>query len=42
MVLLACLASLSSVGHSYDNALAKTNNGHCKAEVIHGRGPWHS
>ena len=32
--------SVGSVGDSYDNALAETNNGHYKAEVIHRRGPW--
>jgi len=34
--------SVSSVGHSYDNALAETINGLYKAEVIHRRGPWRS
>ncbi len=32
--------SAGSVGDSYDNALAETINGLCKAEVIHRRGPW--
>ena len=32
--------SVSSVGDSYDNALAETINGLYKAEVIHRRGPW--
>ena len=32
--------SVGSVGDSYDNALAETNNGLYKAEVIHRRGPW--
>jgi hypothetical protein len=32
--------SVGSVGDSYDNALAETINGLCKAEVIHRRGPW--
>jgi transposase InsO family protein len=31
---------VGSVGDSYDNALAETINGLCKAEVIHRRGPW--
>ena len=31
--------SVGSVGDSYDNALAETINGICKAEVIHRRGP---
>ena len=34
--------SVSSVGDSYDNALAETINGLSKAEVIHRRGPWKS
>tara|TARA_R110001606_G_scaffold127847_1_gene262221 strand:+ start:13519 stop:13938 length:420 start_codon:yes stop_codon:yes gene_type:complete len=29
-------------GDSYDNALAETINGLCKAEVIHRKGPWKS
>jgi transposase InsO family protein len=32
--------SVSSVGDSYDNALAETINGLYKAEVIWRRGPW--
>ncbi|MFM0514978.1 transposase [Paraburkholderia sp. RL17-373-BIF-A] len=32
--------SVGSVGDSYDNALAETINGLCKAEVIHRLGPW--
>ena len=32
--------SVGSVGDSYDNALAETINGLCKAEVIHRRGKW--
>ena len=32
--------SVSSVGDSYDDALAETINGLYKAEVIHRRGPW--
>ena len=32
--------SVGSVGDSYDNALAETLNGLCKAEVIRRRGPW--
>ena len=31
---------VGSKGDSYDNALAETINGLCKAEVIHRRGPW--
>jgi len=34
--------SVGSVGDSYDNALAETNNGLYKAEVINRRGPWRS
>jgi putative transposase len=34
--------SVGSVGDSYDNALAETINGLCKAGVIHRRGPWRS
>ena len=34
--------SVSSVGDSYDNALAETINGLYKAEVIWRRGPWRS
>ena len=34
--------SVSSVGDSYDNALAETINGMFKVEVIHRRGPWRS
>ena len=33
------MPSAGSVGDSYDNALAETNNGLYKAEVIHRRGP---
>jgi transposase InsO family protein len=33
-------SSVGSVGDSYDNALAETINGLCKAEVIWRRGPW--
>ena len=32
--------SVSSVGDSYDNALAETINGLYKTEVIRRRGPW--
>jgi putative transposase len=32
----------SSVGDSYDNALAETVIGLYKAEVIYARGPWRS
>lgn len=32
--------SVGGVGDSYDNALAETINGLCKADVIHQRGPW--
>ncbi|VUD75116.1 hypothetical protein MET9862_05758 [Methylobacterium symbioticum] len=34
--------SVSSVGDSYDNALAETISDLFKAEVIHWRGPWRS
>jgi transposase InsO family protein len=34
------LASVGSVGDSYDNALAETINGLYKAEVIYRKGPW--
>ncbi len=34
--------SVSSVGDSYDTALAETINGLFKADVIHRRGPWRS
>ena len=34
------VASVGSVGDSYDNALAETINGLYKAEVIHRYGPW--
>ena len=34
--------SVGSIGDSYDNALAETINGLCKAEAIHRRGPWRS
>lgn len=30
----------SSVGDSYDNALAETINGLYKAELVHKQGPW--
>jgi transposase InsO family protein len=33
-------ASVGSIGDSYDNALAETINGLCKAEVIRPNGPW--
>jgi transposase InsO family protein len=36
------VASVGSVGDSFDNALAETINGLYKAEVIHRRGPWRS
>ena len=32
--------SVGSKGDSYDNALAETINGLCKAEMIHRRAPW--
>jgi transposase InsO family protein len=35
-------ASVGSFGDSYANALAETNYGLYKAEVIHRRGPWRS
>ena len=31
--------SVGTVGDSYDNALAETVNGLCKAELIHAQGP---
>ena len=31
---------MGSKGDSYDNALTKTINGLCKAELIHRRAPW--
>jgi putative transposase len=34
--------SVGSVGYSYDNAVAETINGLCKAEVMHRCGPWRS
>ncbi|GAA4219771.1 transposase InsO family protein [Sagittula marina] len=34
--------SVGSVGYTYDNSLAETNNGLFKAEIIHRRGPWRS
>jgi putative transposase len=34
------LASVGSVGDSYDNALAESTIGQIKAELIHRRGPW--
>jgi transposase InsO family protein len=34
--------SVGSVGDSYENALAETINGLCKAEVIWRKGPWKS
>lgn len=34
--------SAGSVGDSYDNALAETIDGLCKAGVIHRQGPWRS
>lgn len=37
---LGALASVGSVGDSYDNALAETVNGLYKAELIHRSGPW--
>jgi putative transposase len=36
------LASVGSVGDSYDNALAESTIGQIKAELIHRRGPWRS
>ncbi len=39
---LGALASVGSVGDSYDNALAETVNGLYKTELIHPRGPWRS
>jgi putative transposase len=37
---LGALASIGTVGDSYDNALAETTIGLYKAEVIHHQGPW--
>jgi putative transposase len=34
------LASVGSVGDSYDNALAESTIGQLKSELIHRRGPW--
>jgi putative transposase len=34
------VASVGSVGDSYDNALAESTIGQIKAELIHRRGPW--
>ena len=31
---------MGSRGDSYDNALAESVNGLCKAELVHRRGPW--
>jgi transposase InsO family protein len=42
LVELGALASVGSVGDSYDNALAETVHGLYKAELIHPRGPWRS
>ena len=36
------VTSVGSKGDSYDNALAETIIGLCKAELIRHRGPWHS
>ena len=35
-------ASVGTVGHSYDNALAETVNGLYKAELIHSKRVWES
>ncbi|MGF6383791.1 transposase InsO family protein [Paraburkholderia atlantica] len=35
-------SSVGTVDDSYDNALAETNNGLYKSELIHRRGPWRS
>ena len=34
------VSSVGSRGDSYDNALAETVNGLCKAELINRHGPW--
>lgn len=34
------VASVGSVGDSYDNALAETINGFYKTELIYRQGPW--
>jgi len=36
------VASVGSVGDSYDNALAESTIGQIKAELVHRRGPWRS
>ncbi len=40
LVELGVLASIGSVGDSYDNALAESTIGLYKSEVIHHEGPW--
>jgi len=40
---LGAVPSIGSIGDSFDNALAETVNGYCKAELIYGparSGPW--
>jgi len=40
---IGAVASIGTVGDSYDNALAETVNGYYKAELVRGRahsGPW--
>jgi putative transposase len=34
------VASVGTVGHSNDNALAESTIGQLKAELVHRRGPW--
>ncbi len=36
------VASVGTVGDSYDNALAESTIGQIKAELVHRRGPWHT
>lgn len=37
---IGALASIGSIGDSYDNALAESVNGLYKTELIRRRGPW--
>jgi putative transposase len=37
---IGAVASIGSIGDSYDNALAETVNGLYKTELIHRQGPW--
>jgi putative transposase len=36
------VASVGTVGDSFDNALAESTIGQIKAELVHRRGPWHT